>query len=288
MSPQWRATEAREGRPSGTGRPRFVPALALFAALAGCIGGSGAEEERVLVLAASSLQFALPEVVSLFEERTGLTVDVALGSSGNLVAQIENGAPADLFLSADRAFVDRLEAGGRAAPGTSRDYATGRVALVAPPGRPAPDGLTDLADPSFEVIALANPETAPYGLAARQALESAGLWGPIQPRIVLSENIAQAAQFVRTGNADAGILALSVVLEVGGWEHRIVDPALHDPIVQAGTVVAGSANAVAAEALLGLIVSREGSGILSRYGFAPPLAEPASGEPALGEPPGEP
>lgn len=276
------ALPTARGRPrsaSALPRRRLSRAIALFAMVLGlplaACGGSDApeaarEEGRILVLAASSLQFALPEIVAEFERRTGTGADMVFGSSGSLVAQIESGAPADLFLSADRGFVDRLEQRGLTVPGSIRPYATGRIALVVPPGQTLPAGLADLTSPAYAVIALANPETAPYGLAARQALESAGLWIALQPRLVYSENIAQAAQFVRTGNADAGLLALPVVLEVDGWAHRPIDPASHSPIVQAGAVIADGPRASAAAGLLELIASPAGAEILSRYGFGPP------------------
>lgn len=252
---------------SGMRTVSVLPVLAVL--LLACGGQDSVQGDRLLVLAASSLQFALPEIVQEFERRTDVGVDIVLGSSGNLVAQIENGAPGDLFLSADRAFVDRLESEGHVVPGTKRDYATGRIAIVVPPGRRLPEGLGDLAAPEYAVVALANPESAPYGLAAKQALESAGLWTVVAPKVVFSESVAQAAQFVRTENADAGIIALSVVLENDGWEHRLIDPALHVPIIQAAAVIAGSAHVEAATELRDLITSPDGVAILAQYGFGP-------------------
>jgi len=245
----------------------------VVACAAGCSGSEDAEDERLLVLAASSLQFALPEIAAEFELRAGVDVDIVLGSSGNLVAQIENGAPADLLLSADRDFVDRLEAGGWIVPGTRRDYARGRIALVVPAGRRLPLALAELGGPQYTVVALANPETAPYGLAAREALEAARLWDELAPRVVFAENIAQAAQFVLTGNADAGVLALSVILEHQGWEHRLVDEALHAPVVQSAAVIAGSEQPVSAGAFLDFLTSPDGVRVLSRFGFGPPAAQ---------------
>lgn len=232
----------------------------------------GPEGDRILVLAASVLIVAMPELVRLFEEREGGEVDVVLGSSGNLAAQIEAGAPADLYLSANRAFVDRLEAGGHLVEGSRRSYAAGRLALVVPPGRPVPDGLSALSGEGFAVVALANPEHAPYGQAAREALESIGIWGALEPRLVYAENVAQVAQFVRTGNADAGILALGVVRGERSWTTQVIPAELHRPLFQEGAVVRAGSSPEGARAFLDLILAEEGQRILARYGFEPPRA----------------
>lgn len=258
----------------------FLLPPALFLSACGGEAGSGGPPQReappseeggaLLVLAASDLVAALPELARLFEVRTGIRADLVLGSSGNLAAQIEQGAPADLYLSANSHFVDRLEGRGHLVPGTRRDYAMGRLALVSAPDRPLPDGLPDLARPGFQVIALANPEHAPYGTAAREALESAGIWDDLRPRLVYAENIAQATQFVRTGNADAGIVALGVILGDRDWPHRLVEAHRHDPLLQAAAVIRGTRREMAARAFLEFLVGPDGQAILARYGFEPP------------------
>ena len=228
-------------------------------------------EPRLLVLAASDLVHALPEIVEEFRARTGMGVDLVLGSSGNLAAQIENGAPADLYFSANRHFVDRLEGRGRLVPGTRRDYAVGRLALISSPGSAPPTGLAELAGPEFQVIALANPEHAPYGMAAREALQTQGLWDRLSSRLVYAENIAQATQFVRTGNADAGIVALGVILGERNWDHRLIPDHLHTPLLQAAAVIQGSRNEAAARRFLEFVLAKEGQAILARYGFEPAM-----------------
>ena len=245
-------------------------------------GGSGAEvgdregispdrEPRLLVLAASDLVHALPEIVEAFHARTEMGVDLVLGSSGNLATQIENGAPADLYFSANRHFVDRLEGRGRLVPGTRRDYAVGRLALISGPGSAPPSGLAELAGPGFRVIALANPEHAPYGMAAREALQAQGLWDRVSSRLVYAENIAQATQFVRTGNADAGIVALGVILGERNWDHRLIPDHLHTPLLQTAAVIQGSRHEAAARRFLELVLAEEGQTILARYGFEPAM-----------------
>jgi molybdate transport system substrate-binding protein len=224
----------------------------------------------ILILAASDLAMALPEIARGFEAATGVTSDLVLGSSGNLAAQVEQWAPADLYLSADQGFVDRLEERGRLVPGTRRDYAVGPVTLLLGEGRAVPAHLQELADPAFQVIALANPEHAPYGRAAREAMERAGIWDRLAPRLVFAENVAQAAQFVRTGNADAGFVAVGLLRQEEGRRHLPLDPALHAPLVQAGAVVGGSRNPTAAAAFLEWLTAPEGQEVLVRFGFLPP------------------
>jgi len=226
---------------------------------------------RLLVLAASDLLFALPKIVEEFHDQTGMGVDLVLGSSGNLATQIENGAPADLYFSANRHFVDRLEGRGRLVPGTRRAYAVGRLALISAPGSAPPTGLAELAGPEFQVIALANPEHAPYGMAAREALQAQRLWDGLASRLVYAENIAQATQFVRTGNADAGIVALGVILGERDWDHRLIPDHLHTPLLQTAAVIQGSRHEAAARRFLELVLAEEGQTILARYGFEPAM-----------------
>jgi molybdate transport system substrate-binding protein len=274
------------------GLPTFLLGCLVAVVLAACGGDSGAggwgtgessarkedradpppdREPRLLVLAASDLVHALPEIVEEFQARTGTGVDLVLGSSGNLATQIENGAPADLYFSANRHFLDRLEGRGRLVPGTRRDYAVGRLALIAAPGTAPPAGLAELAGREFQVIALANPEHAPYGMAAREALQAQGLWDGLASRLVYAENIAQATQFVRTGNADAGIVALGVILGERNWDYRLIPDHLHAPLLQAAAVIQGSRHEVTARRLLEFVLAAEGQTILARYGFEPAM-----------------
>ena len=225
----------------------------------------------LLVLAASDLQLVLPEIASAFEARTGERVEVVLGSTGNLATQIENGAPADVFLAAHEQFVERLQRGGHVHEETRRVYALGRLALVWRPGVPAPADAAALASAAYRTVAIANPEHAPYGAAARQALESAGAWETVRPRLVLAENVAQALQFVRTGNADAGIVALGTI---AGQDipHRAVDASEHAPLRQAGVVVRGSRRPEAAAAFLAELTGPGAQEVFLRLGFEAPDA----------------
>lgn len=170
-----------------------------------------------LVAAASDLQFALDEIVRRFGRDTGISPRVTYGSSGNFARQIEQGAPFELFLSADESYVARL-ADLRLTRGDGALYAVGRLVLFTPHGSPLqPDPRLEhlaarLASGESGRLAIANPEHAPYGRAAEQALRSLGLWEAVQPRLLFGENVAQAAQFASSGNADGGIVAYSLAL----------------------------------------------------------------------------
>jgi molybdate transport system substrate-binding protein len=241
--------------------------LFLLLVLTGCGEGGGGEGpgEPLLVLAAASLNEAMPALLERFEARTGESVDLALGSTGSLAAQIENGAPADLFFAADEATVERLAASGSIRPGSVRRYAEGRLALVWRAGAVRPTSLRAVGEARYEVVAIANPEVAPYGAATREALRRVGVWEAVEGRVVQGESVAQAYQLVRTGNADVALVALSVV-DTTPTELVPVDPALHAPIRQAAGVLERSVHPAAAE-LLAFVLSAEGQAILARHGF---------------------
>jgi molybdate transport system substrate-binding protein len=246
-------------------------AAALFAACSADAHERTADagDAPLLVFAAASLSRALPELAARFEAETGTRVEPVLGATGTLAAQIEHGAPADVFLAADEASVRRLASAGVLRPASVRDYATGRLVVVWRDGVAAPASLEALAEPRFGVVAIANPEHAPYGVAAREALVRLGLWAALEPRIVRAEGVLQAYQLVRSGNADAAIVAQSVVADAAaGGESLPVDPALHAPVRHAAGVVSESGHP-AAEAFLDFVASAAGQGVLARHGFGP-------------------
>lgn len=249
--------------------------LALCAALSGCGGDrtgadAAGDASPVLVFAASDLQTALEEIRSRYEEESGRDVTLVFGSTGNFTTQILNGAPADLFFAANESFLDRLVAAGLVRDETRRVYARGRLALVWRAAVRPLAAVADLARPGLETAAIANPEHAPYGVAAREALQAAGVWERVRPRLVYGENVAQTHQLVSTGNADAGIVALSLVLGAEPRPHVVVPESQHAPLRQSAAVLRGSERPEEALRFLEFVSSPEGQEILRRYGFGPP------------------
>ena len=192
--------------------------LAVTAAIV--LGGSGvrAQPHPVRIAAASDLRFALVEIVArLHQLEPTFDVQVTYGSSGTFFAQLINGAPFDLFLSADSDYPKQLALRGLTLPGSEFTYAVGRLAVWVPAASPLDvekNGLQTLVDPRVRHVAIANPVTAPYGRAAEAAMRKAGLYDRVRPKLVLGENVAQALQFVQSSSADAGIIALSLAIVV--------------------------------------------------------------------------
>jgi molybdate transport system substrate-binding protein len=232
----------------------------------------------VTVAAASDLSEAMKEIAGNYEKATGCTVRVSTGSSGNFLSQIENGAPFDVFFSADIEYPKKLEAEGFAATGSTVLYAVGKIVLwVRRDSRlDINQGLAVLRDRSVRKIAIANPQHAPYGRAAEQALRAAGLYEAVKDRLVLGENISQAAQFAESGNADAGILALSLAqsppLKSEG-RYSPIPEHLYTPIQQGAVVLRAAPNARGARAFLAYVQTPAVAALLERYGFALPGKE---------------
>jgi molybdate transport system substrate-binding protein len=239
-----------------------------------------AHAQEVRVAAAADLKFAMQDVTTQFKRQTGMKVDVTYGSSGNFFSQLQNGAPFDVFFSADIDYPRKMEAAGLAEPGTLYEYAVGRIAIWAPA-----DALLDVAhlgwkallDARVQKISIANPEHAPYGRAAVAALQKAGIYEQVKAKLVYGENISQAAQFVQSGNAQAGIVAMSLAVSPGmtdgkRWE---IPSDMHPPIEQAAIVLKNAANKNGARALLEFVKSEAGRSTLSKYGFTFPAAPAA-------------
>jgi molybdate transport system substrate-binding protein len=234
----------------------------------------------ITVAAAADLTDVMNEIAANFQKATGCVLRVSTGSSGNFLSQIENGAPFDVFFSADIEYPKKLEAEGLAVPGSTYLYAVGKIVLwVRSDSRvDISKGLAALRNPSIQKIAIANPQHAPYGRAAQQALENAGVYDAVKDRLVLGENISQAAQFVESGNAEAGILAFSLVLSPGlkdkGRFSRIPEK-LYAPVEQGVVLVRALKNPQGAEAFLNYIKTPETAALLERFGFT----LPAKGKP---------
>jgi molybdate transport system substrate-binding protein len=229
----------------------------------------------VTVAAASDLTYAMKDIAADFEKSAACGVKVSYGSSGNFETQIENGAPFDVFFSADIEYPRKLEAEGLASPGSTYLYGIGKLILWVRNDSKLDvnKGLDMLRDPSVKKIAIANPLHAPYGRAAEEALRNAGVYDAVKDRLVLGENISQTAEFAETGNADAGILALSLVLSPAlkdkGRYFQIPDN-LYSPIQQGVVVVRASKNQQSAQAFLEYIKTPAETAILGRYGFVLP------------------
>jgi len=228
------------------------------------------------IAAASDLRFALDEVAAAFQQRTGRSVRVAYGSSGNFFRQIAQDAPFELFMSADEDFVFRLADQGLT-PDRGVLYATGRVVLFVPAGSPvrADTGFVDLrqalADGRLRKFAIANPELAPYGRAAMQTLQAAGLWQAIEPRLVLGENVSQAAQFAVSGSAQGGMFALSLALAPAfarAGTYVLVPENLHQPLRQR-MVLTRKAGGTARE-FYGYLQQPAARAVFKRHGFVAP------------------
>lgn len=251
--------------------PVWVLLMLLPAGLSCGRGSDDRPAAPLRIAAAASLASVLPELIELHRERVPEAIEFSLGSSGLLARQIAEGAPFDLFMSANLEFADDLVAKGHGRAETRAVYARGRIALWAVRGSatPAPD-LADLSDARFRRIALANPESAPFGLAAVQTLEHAGLWETLEPRIVYGDNILQALQMARSGNAEVALIALSLAISTEDGEWTLLHEEGHEPIDQALLVTARSQRPSAAEAFARTVASPAGRAILARHGYAAP------------------
>jgi molybdate transport system substrate-binding protein len=235
-------------------------------------------DEPPAIAAAASLRFALDEIAKVFEKETGQPVRITYGATGNLVHQIENGAPFQLLLAADTKSVKKLEEGGRT-DGAPSVFAQGRISLVAPIGSPVTvdselKGLGEaLAAKTVKHLAIANPEVAPYGVAAREALQKANLWAGVEPLLVLGENVGQAAQFVTTGAAEAGIVAHSLAVSAElkpNITAALIPDSWHKPILHGMALVKGAGKV--ARDFAAFIKGKEARAILEPHGFSEPPA----------------
>jgi molybdate transport system substrate-binding protein len=199
----------------------------------------------------------------------------SFGSSGLLATQVGQGAPFDVFAAADENLVHQVVSAGACDGRTSRFFAEGRIVIWTKQGTgPAPTSLQSLSSERFKRVAIANPEHAPYGRAAKQALEQAGIWATMQPRIVFGENVRQALQFAQSANADAAIVALGVVAADRENPWLLIDTSMHRPIRQALVVCGRGGARSRALSFVSFVGSARGQGILRRYGFTLPTSAP--------------
>ena len=217
----------------------------------------------------------MKELTARFERQTGSKINLVFGSSGNFFAQLQNGAPFDLFFSADIEYPRKLEAAGLAEPGSLYEYATGKIVLWVPGNSPVDldRGLAAVADPAIRRLAIANPAHAPYGRAAETALKKTGVWEQVSSRLVFGENISQTAQFAYSGNADAAILALSLVLAPAMKEHGryfVIPQQMYPPLRQGAVIVKKSAHKDLASRFMEFLKMPETRSLFTQYGFQEP------------------
>jgi molybdate transport system substrate-binding protein len=249
---------------------RLVCALLLAYSL---LVSASAHAEKITVAAASDLKFAMDEIVAAFEKaNVGDKVSVVYGSSGQFHTQIQQGAPYDLFFSADIAFPRELLNAGFAASEV-KPYAFGRIVLWSASIDASKLTLASLADPKIARVAIANPKHAPYGQRAEEALRATGVWEKVEPKLVLGENIAQTAQFVETGNAQVGIIALALALNPDlsrKGAYWLIPDNLHKPLEQGFIVTKRAAGNALAKQFADYMSSKSARTVMTKYGFVLP------------------
>jgi molybdate transport system substrate-binding protein len=246
--------------------------ILLLTAACGSEGGdSSSSSGELLVAAAANLQQAFDEIGPLFEKETGAEITFSYASSGALAEQIEAGLPADLYVSADIDHVDGLREKGLLIDDTQQVYAIGRLTLASSTkaGVTVSD-LEGLLRPEVEKVAIADPEVAPYGRAAEEALKSVGLWDQLKPKLVYGANVTAATEYVRSGNTEAGLLPLSLVIHEPAVTYVTVDESLHQPIEQALAVVRDTKNEELARRFVAFVRGPEGRTVLEKYGYSVP------------------
>lgn len=254
--------------------------FAVCATLVACLSGHlalvpNALAEEIAVAAASDLNFAIKDLIGEYEKATGNHVKLSLGSSGNFYAQIQNGAPFDLYFSADIGYPKKLEEAGLTVPGSLYRYAVGRIVLWTNRSsqRDVAKGLEMLRDPAIKKIAIANPKHAPYGRAAVAAMQHFKVYDEVKDRLVLGENISQAAQFIESGACDIGVIALSLALaptmKAAGTYWEIPSEA-HPPLEQGAAILKSSKQQKTAQQFVEFMQSPRGQEIMRRYGFTLP------------------
>lgn len=250
----------------------FFVCVGLWEAM-GCVQQPSAPAASLTVAAAADLTFAFREIGALFTQQTGIPVIFNFGSTGQLAQQVEHGAPVDLFAAANIAFIDELERLGLILPDTKALYGRGRITVWMRVDSPLHlTRLEEIARSEVKRVAIANPQHAPYGIAAREALQSVGIWEAVQPKLVLGENVRQALLYAETGNVDVAIVALSLSVQVEGrW--FLVPEELHRPIDQALAVIKGTTREQEARQFARFINGPIGRSVMRKYGFVLPGEE---------------
>jgi molybdate transport system substrate-binding protein len=256
-----------------SGRTRNLKRLLVAFALVVGLGGGLCAAQEITVAAAADLQFAMQEVGARFQQESGKTVKLIYGSSGNFAQQLQNGAPFDMFFSANLDYPRQLEGAGLTEPGTFYQYAIGKIVVWVPSASKldVSSGLKALLDPSIKKIAIANPEHAPYGKAAVAAMQKENIYEQVKDKFVLGENISQTASFVASGSADVGVVALSLALSPNMKDkgrYAEVPAGDYPAIEQACVIMRSSKNKDIARQFLKFVQSLPIRDLLQKYGFA--------------------
>lgn len=230
------------------------------------LAGAGAHAGEAKIAVAANFTEPAKEIASAFETATGHKLGLSFGATGHFYAQIAQGAPFDVLVSADKTIPAKAVAEGHAVGGTAFTYAVGRLVLYSK-SKDVSDGETVLKEGKFSRIAIANPATAPYGVAAIETLKVLGIADALQARTVQGNNIAQTFHFVDSGNAEVGFVALSQVIFLKAGSRWLVPPHLHSPIAQDAVLLKAGANNAAAKAFLSYLKSKDGRAVIEKFGY---------------------
>ncbi|HST09992.1 MAG TPA: molybdate ABC transporter substrate-binding protein [Terriglobales bacterium] len=252
----------------------------LLAAVAFLLTAELGAAQEFTVAAAADLQFAMQDITAKFQQKTGNNVKIIYGSSGNFAQQLQNGAPFDMFFSANLDYPKQLEAAGLTEPDTFYQYAKGKLVVWVPNDSQVDvhSGLQSLSGPSIKKIAIANPQHAPYGKAAVSAMQKEGIYDKVKDKLILGENISQTASFVVSGSADVGILALSLALSPNMKDkgrYAEIPGADYPPIEQACVILRSSKNMALAKSFLDFVKTDAIRELLRGYGFEVPASSPS-------------
>jgi molybdate transport system substrate-binding protein len=240
--------------------------------VSGCKKEEPSSARELKVAAAADLAFAFKDVGDAYTKKTGQPVSFSFGSTGLLAKQVAEGAPFDVFAAANISFAEDVVKSGACAADSQALYAIGRIVMWTKKGMDPPKTVADLADPKWTKVAIANPDHAPYGRAAKDAMTKAGVWDKVQPRVVYGENVQQTLQYAQSGNVEIAVVALSLATVTEGGSYSLIPPEAHARIDQALVACKGKGHAPTAEArrFVGFVGSEDGRAIMRRFGFLLP------------------
>ena len=232
-----------------------------------------AQTEEITVAAAANLADAFAEMGKEFTSRTGVRVRLSFGATADLARQVENGAPFDVFASADVEHIEKLNSKGLLTPGTNKLFARGRLVLWIPPGSAFTlNRIEDIARPEVERISIAKPDLAPYGHATVEALRALNLWAQVESKIIYGQNVSQVKQYAATGNAEVAFIPKALA-RAGEGRTIEVDEQLHQPIDQMIAIIKDSPHQETAQRFVSFVMSPEGQAMLERYGYGKVIGE---------------